>query len=157
VADSVAQCYGDALTTWRTVREPTTSGTRWPSVTFYVFGWTWWPFDGAVIAALIALAGTLGLLWFNAWSFGRAERRQTDRHKASLAATERVSAREHTLARFREALDSNDTGIDRRVEFGHALLESLVDSEWLTPDDKRLAARTLARPRSKSRSGGGNR
>lgn len=130
----------------------------WGTEQLYVFGWTWWPFDGAVTAGLLALCGTAGLLGFNAWSFDAAEKRNQRRHTEALQSVEKTSARDHALARFREALDSIDTGLDRRVEFGIALLQSLAGSEWLSREDRVLAVHTLAaynRPRSRTMGGGG--
>lgn len=62
----------------------------------------------------------------------------------SVRVAKRTSAREHTLSRFREALDQISSEVDYKVEFGHGLLRSLAKSKWLSKEDKRLAAKTLA-------------
>ena len=61
----------------------------------------------------------------------------------SVVATKRVSAREHTLARFQEAINQIESGVEYRVEFGQRLLAQLRTSSWLSDEDRLLAAQTL--------------
>lgn len=92
-----------------------------PDATFYVFGLEWWPFDGAVTAALIAAAVAILTGW---WGYRRlrasearqiaaqealqdkAQSFQKQLHQEVIDASSRTSEREQLLIDLRRAEDA---------------------------------------------------
>jgi hypothetical protein len=107
--------------------------------TFYVFGWTWWPFDGAVTAAVIALIGTLLAMWFNGRRFAEAENNQTERHTETLASTERVSERENLLVDMRRAEEALAEKDPNHWVYAGVILQQVNKSPHATDSDRRRA------------------
>lgn len=105
--------------------------------TLYVFGLSWWPFDGAVTAALIALIGTGGAIWFNRRRFLIAERNQSERHAAALESTSRLSGREQLLIDLRRAEDALASDNERLWIYASVTLRHARTSEYATADDRR--------------------
>ncbi len=104
----------------------------------YVFGLPWWPFDGAVTAALIALIGTLLAMWFNGWRFRAAEKNQGSRHSESLRETERVSERERLSERLILAMNHAYSGEEARIQQALIMLQAIRSSRWLDVSDRRM-------------------
>lgn len=105
----------------------------------YVLGFTWWPFDGAVTAAIIALVGTGVTLLFNAHRFKTAEKNQTARHKGTLGATERASERElllRDMQRAEEALAKDDA---HHWVYAGVILREVHLNDHATDADRRRA------------------
>lgn len=104
-----------------------------------MFGWTWWPFDGAVTAALIALIGTLLAMWFNGRRFRTAEDNQTQRHSETLASTERVSEREMLLIDIRRAEEALAKDQPGHWVYAAVILQEVNANEHATDVDRRRA------------------
>jgi len=111
--------------------------------TWYVFGLPWWPFDGAVTAAIIALVGTLLAMFFNGRRFRVAEANQQDRHTETLSASERASERELLLVDMRraeEALAGDD--VNHWVYAG-VIIRNVHTNLHATDSDRRRARKVM--------------
>ncbi|MFJ2533269.1 hypothetical protein [Microbacterium maritypicum] len=107
--------------------------------TWYVFGQTWWPFDGAVTAAIIAFIGTVTAIVFNGRRFTKAETNQNTRHVETLDSTKLLGGREQLLIDLRRAEDALAGNDKHQWIYAGVILQQIRNSEYADADDKKRA------------------